>query len=111
MLTRRRAGLFCLQAGYSCATRAAIAQALLERRIPSIAAFREMEAGALISYGFDLMGVCTENLIRIDLMRECLTTKMNPIVLSKRGLNPSIMPPRRSDLWRSASPRPLLQVV
>ena len=38
--------------------RAAIAQALLERRIPSIAAFREnMEAGALISYGFDLMGL------------------------------------------------------
>ena len=38
--------------------RAAIAQALFERRIPSIAAFREnMEAGALISYGFDLMGL------------------------------------------------------
>jgi putative ABC transport system substrate-binding protein len=38
--------------------RAAVAQALLERRIPSIAAFREnMEAGALISYGFDLMGL------------------------------------------------------
>src|SRR6516164_10886860 len=38
--------------------RAAIAQALLERRIPSIAAFRvNMEAGALISYGFDLMGL------------------------------------------------------
>jgi putative ABC transport system substrate-binding protein len=38
--------------------RAAIAQALLERRIPSIAAFREnLEAGALISYGFDLMGL------------------------------------------------------
>jgi putative ABC transport system substrate-binding protein len=38
--------------------RAAIAQALLERRIPSLAAFREnMEAGALISYGFDLMGL------------------------------------------------------
>jgi putative tryptophan/tyrosine transport system substrate-binding protein len=38
--------------------RAAIAQALLERRIPSIAAFREnVEAGALISYGFDLMGL------------------------------------------------------
>src|SRR5438093_11654124 len=36
--------------------REAIAQALLERRIPSVAAFREnMEAGALISYGFDLM--------------------------------------------------------
>ena len=38
--------------------RAAIAQVLLERRIPSIAAYREnMEAGALISYGFDLMGL------------------------------------------------------
>jgi putative tryptophan/tyrosine transport system substrate-binding protein len=38
--------------------REAIAQALLERRIPSVAAFREnMEAGALISYGFDLMGL------------------------------------------------------
>jgi ABC-type uncharacterized transport system substrate-binding protein len=38
--------------------RAAIAQALLKRRIPSIAAFREnLEAGALISYGFDLMGL------------------------------------------------------
>src|SRR6266508_5822964 len=35
--------------------RAAIAQALLERRIPSVAAFREnMEAGALISYGFEM---------------------------------------------------------
>jgi putative tryptophan/tyrosine transport system substrate-binding protein len=31
---------------------------LLEHRIPSIAAFREnAEAGALISYGFDLMGL------------------------------------------------------
>jgi putative ABC transport system substrate-binding protein len=38
--------------------RAAIAQAMLERRIPSIAAFREnTEAGALVSYGFDLMGL------------------------------------------------------
>src|SRR6266700_3292101 len=38
--------------------REAIAQALLERRIPSVAAFREnIEAGALISYGFDLMGL------------------------------------------------------
>jgi putative ABC transport system substrate-binding protein len=38
--------------------REAIAQALFDRRIPSIAAFREnMEAGALISYGFDLMGL------------------------------------------------------
>src|SRR5437899_2285606 len=38
--------------------RAAIAQALLERRIPSIAAFREnLQAGAVISYGYDLMGL------------------------------------------------------
>jgi putative tryptophan/tyrosine transport system substrate-binding protein len=38
--------------------RKAIAQVLLERRIPSIAAFREnTEAGALISYGFDLNGL------------------------------------------------------
>jgi putative ABC transport system substrate-binding protein len=38
--------------------RVAIAQALLERRIPSVAAFREnTEAGALISYGFDIMGL------------------------------------------------------
>ena len=35
-----------------------MAQVLLERRIPSIAAFREnTEAGALISYGFDLIGL------------------------------------------------------
>jgi len=38
--------------------REAIAQALRERRIPSIAAFREnTEAGVLISYGFDLVGL------------------------------------------------------
>jgi putative ABC transport system substrate-binding protein len=38
--------------------REAIARALLERRIPAIAAFREnTEAGALISYGFDLVGL------------------------------------------------------
>ena len=38
--------------------REAIAQALRERRIPSIAAFREnSEAGVLISYGFDLVGL------------------------------------------------------
>ncbi len=38
--------------------RVAIAQVLLARRSPSIAAFREnMEAGALISYGYDLMGL------------------------------------------------------
>jgi len=38
--------------------RAIIAQVLLARRIPSVAAFREnLQAGALISYGYDLMGL------------------------------------------------------
>jgi putative ABC transport system substrate-binding protein len=38
--------------------RALIAQVLLDRRIPSIAAFREnTAAGTLISYGFDLVGL------------------------------------------------------
>ena len=38
--------------------RAAIAQVLLDRRIPSISAFREVaEAGAMMSYGVDLMGL------------------------------------------------------
>jgi putative tryptophan/tyrosine transport system substrate-binding protein len=38
--------------------REAIAQALQQRRIPAIAAFREnTEAGALVSYGFDLIGL------------------------------------------------------
>jgi putative tryptophan/tyrosine transport system substrate-binding protein len=38
--------------------REAIAQVLLEHQIPAIAAFREnTEAGALISYGFDLVGL------------------------------------------------------
>lgn len=38
--------------------RAVIAQVLLDRRIPSISAFREVaEAGAMMSYGVDLMGL------------------------------------------------------
>jgi putative ABC transport system substrate-binding protein len=38
--------------------RSVIAQTLLEHRMPSIAAFREnLQAGALISYGYDLMGL------------------------------------------------------
>ena len=38
--------------------REVIAQLLLERHIPSVAAFRENTAtGALISYGFDLVGL------------------------------------------------------
>jgi putative tryptophan/tyrosine transport system substrate-binding protein len=63
--------------------RAAIAQALLERRIPSIAAFREnMEAGALISYGFDLMGLFYD-----------IASHVHQIA---RGANPSDMPIEQS---------------
>jgi putative ABC transport system substrate-binding protein len=63
--------------------RAAIAQALLERRIPSIAAFREnMEAGALISYGFDLMGLFYD-----------IASYVHQIA---RGANPSDMPIEQS---------------
>jgi putative ABC transport system substrate-binding protein len=47
--------------------RAAIAQALLERRIPSISAFREVaEAGAMISYGVDLMGLFRDIADHVD---------------------------------------------
>jgi putative ABC transport system substrate-binding protein len=63
--------------------RAAIAQALLERRIPSIAAFREnMEAGALISYGFDLRGLFYD-----------IASYVHQIA---RGANPSDMPIEQS---------------
>ena len=47
--------------------RAAIAQILTERRIPSISAFREnAEAGALMSYGVDLVGVFADAADYID---------------------------------------------
>jgi putative tryptophan/tyrosine transport system substrate-binding protein len=63
--------------------RAAIAQALLERRIPSIAAFREnTEAGALISYGFDLMGLFYDSASYVHQIA--------------RGANPSDMPIEQS---------------
>src|SRR5262245_46962555 len=63
--------------------RAAIAQALLDRRIPSIAAFREnMEAGAVISYGFDLMGLFYD-----------IASYVNQIA---RGAKPSDMPIEQS---------------
>jgi putative ABC transport system substrate-binding protein len=63
--------------------RAAIAQALLERRIPSIAAYREnIEAGALITYGFDLMGLFYD-----------ITSYVHQIA---RGAKPSDMPIEQS---------------
>jgi putative ABC transport system substrate-binding protein len=63
--------------------RSAIAQALLERRIPSIAAFREnLQAGALISYGYDLMGLFYD-----------IASYVNQIA---RGAKPSDMPIEQS---------------
>ena len=63
--------------------RSSIAQALLERRIPSIAAFREnLQAGALISYGYDLMGLFYD-----------IASYVNQIA---RGAKPSDMPIEQS---------------
>jgi putative ABC transport system substrate-binding protein len=63
--------------------REVIAQALLQRRIPSIAAFREnTEAGALISYGFDLIGLFGD-----------IATYVHQIA---RGAKPSEMPIEQS---------------
>jgi len=63
--------------------REAIAQALRERRIPSIAAFREnSEAGVLISYGFDLVGLFRDIAGYVHLIA--------------RGTNPSETPIKQS---------------
>ena len=63
--------------------RGTIAQVLLERRIPSFAAFREnTEAGALISYGFDLIGLFRD-----------IAGYVNQIA---RGAKPSEMPIEQS---------------
>jgi len=63
--------------------REAIAQALRERRIPSIAAFREnSEAGVLISYGFDLVGLFRDIAGYVHLIA--------------RGANPSETPIKQS---------------
>ena len=69
--------------------REAIAQALLHRRIPSIAAFREnTEAGALISYGFDLMGLFQD-----------IAGYVHQIA---RGAKPSEMPIEQSQRFHTA---------
>jgi len=63
--------------------REAIAQALRERRIPSIAAFREnSKAGVLISYGFDLVGLFRDIAGYVHLIA--------------RGTNPSETPIKQS---------------
>jgi putative ABC transport system substrate-binding protein len=61
------------------------AQALLERRIPSIAAFREnTEAGALISYGFDLTGLFQDIAGYIHQIARGAKPSEMPIELSSR---------------------------
>jgi putative tryptophan/tyrosine transport system substrate-binding protein len=63
--------------------RETIAQALIERRIPSIAAFREnTEAGVLISYGFDLVGLFQDIAVYVHQIA--------------RGAKPSEMPIQQS---------------
>jgi hypothetical protein len=72
-----------LQRERAHARREAIAQALREHRIPSIAAFREnTEAGVLISYGFDLVGLFRD-----------IAAYVQQIA---RGANPSEMPINQS---------------
>jgi hypothetical protein len=82
--------------GFFLRDRAAIAQALLERRIPSIAAFREnMEAGALISYGFDLMGLF-------------MTSRVTSSALQRVRIRPTCRSSnRRAFTWGSISRRRL----
>jgi len=75
--------------------REAIAQALLERRIPSITAFREnLEAGALISYGLKLSrrrtapkGLKLEGIrLRAQRRRRPLAAAVQPPSHSRRGV-------------------------
>jgi putative ABC transport system substrate-binding protein len=62
-----------------------IAQILLERRIPSIAAFREnTEAGALVSYGFDLTGLFQDIAGYIHQIARGAKPSEMPIELSSR---------------------------
>src|SRR5262245_22816761 len=65
--------------------REAIAQALRERRIPSIAAFREnSEAGVLISYGFDLVGLFRDIAGYVHLIAHGANPSETPIKQSVR---------------------------
>src|SRR5262245_36429302 len=72
--------------------RAVVGQAFRGRRIPSIAAFREnLETGALVSYGFDLMGLFYDIASYVQRLAG--------------GAKPSDMPieHRRAFTWRSIS--------
>ena len=65
--------------------RVAIETLLLERRIPSIGAFREMnEAGALMSYGVDLVGLFRDAAGLVDQVAKGAKPAELPIIPSSR---------------------------
>jgi putative ABC transport system substrate-binding protein len=65
--------------------RAAVAQALSEQRIPSISAFREnAEAGALMSYGIDLVGLFVDIAGYVDRIARGAMPAQMPIEQSSR---------------------------
>jgi len=62
-----------------------IEQLLLERRIPSVAAFRELaQAGALMSYGVDLVGVFGDVAVVVDQIAKGRKPAELPITQSSR---------------------------
>ena len=62
-----------------------IEQLLLERRIPSVAAFRELaQAGALMSYGVDLVGVFEDVAVIVDQVAKGRKPAELPITQSSR---------------------------
>jgi putative ABC transport system substrate-binding protein len=65
--------------------RAAIGQLLLERRIPSICAFREnVEAGTVMSYGVDLVGLFRDAADVVDQIAKGANPAELPILQSSR---------------------------
>jgi ABC transporter substrate binding protein len=72
--------------------RAILERLLLERRIPSIGAFREIvEAGGLISYGIDLVGLFRDAAGVVDQIAKGAKPAELPIVQASR----SVLPRRR----------------
>jgi putative ABC transport system substrate-binding protein len=62
-----------------------IERLLLERRIPSVAAFRELaQAGALMSYGVDLVGVFEDVAVIVDQVAKGRKPAEMPITQSSR---------------------------
>jgi putative ABC transport system substrate-binding protein len=65
--------------------RTTIGRLLLERRIPSICAFREIvEAGAVMSYGVDLLGLFRDGADVVDQIAKGAKPAELPILQSSR---------------------------